>query len=45
MSDIKLKKSQTDSVGTNTDIDHEDKPFNKFTINLNHPVTKDGLYM
>ncbi len=45
MSEIKLQKLQTDSVGTNTDIDHEDKPFNKFTINLNHPVTKDGLYM
>ena len=45
MSEIKLQKSMTAEVGTNSDVDHEDKPFNKITLNLTHPVSKENVYM
>ena len=45
MSEIKLQKSKTAEVGTNSDIDHEDKLFNKLTLNLIHPVSKENVYM
>ena len=45
MSEIKLQKSKTAEVGTNSDIDHEDKLFNKITLNLTHPVIKENVYM
>ena len=45
MSEIKLENSNTADVGTSADIDAEDKPFNKLTLNLTHPVTKENLYM
>ena len=45
MSEIKLQQSMTAEVGTNFDIDHEDKPFNKITLNLIHPVSKENVYM
>ena len=45
MSEIKLQQSPTAEVGTNSDIDHEDKPFNKITLNLTHPVSKENVYM
>ena len=45
MSEIKLQKSKTAEVGTDSDIDHEDVPFNKLIINLTHPVHKEKVYM
>jgi len=45
MSEIKLKTSILESVGTKKDIDHEDVPFNKLTLNVVHPVSKQEIYM
>ena len=45
MSEIKLEKSILASVGTSKDIDHEDVPFNKLTLNVVHPVSKEPIYM
>ena len=45
MSEIKLEKSKTAEAGTNSDIDHEDVPFNKLTLNVVHPVSKQEIYI
>ena len=45
MSEIKLQKSKTAEAGTDSDIDHEDVPFNKLTLNLVHPVSKQEIYI
>ncbi len=45
MSEIKLEKSILASVGTSKDIDHEDVPFNRLTLNVVHPVSKEPIYM
>lgn len=45
MSEIKLEKSILASAGTSRDIDHEDVPFNKLTLNVVHPVSKESIYM
>ena len=45
MSEIKLQKSKTAEVGTDSDIDHEDVPFNKLTLNVVHPVSKQEIYI
>ena len=45
MSEIKLKTSILESVGTKKDIDHEDVPFYKLTLNVVHPVSKEPIYM
>ena len=45
MSEIKLEKSILASVGTSKDIDHEDVPFNRLTLNVVHPVSKELIYM
>jgi len=45
MSEIKLKKSTSANVGTSFDIDHKDVPFNKLTLNVVHPITKEEWYM
>jgi len=45
MSEIKLQKSKTAEAGTDFDIDHEDVPFNKLTLNVVHPVSKQEIYI
>ena len=45
MSEIKLEESILASAGTSRDIDHEDVPFNKLTLNVVHPVSKELIYM
>ena len=45
MSEIKLEKSILASIGTSKDIDHEDVPYNKLTLNVVHPVSKERIYM
>ena len=45
MSQIELEKSHTANIGTSNDIDENNKPFNKLTINVTHPVTKNNCYM
>ncbi len=45
MSEIKLEKSPTADVGKTSDVDENNKPFNRLTLNVTHPVTKDNWYM
>ena len=45
MSEIKLEKSPTADIGKTPDIDENDKSFNRLTLNVTHPVTKDNWYM
>ena len=45
MSEIKLEKSPTADIGKTPDIDENNKSFNRLTLNVTHPVTKDNWYM